>query len=352
MKKINIIYLLPAMKKISGGAKVIYNHSKLLNNLDPNLNSTVNHLKKNTRYKIKTSILKKLRFLQPKFSGLQGNKMKVLKNFYPNKKWISFKINSGKSLNFNNHTDFIIIPEIWAHFAEDMKFRQKKINYAIFVQGFFHMNSTDNFLKLKRSYKNSTFILSDSEYSIKCIKEMFPEFIDKIIKLSFSIDHKKFKIRKKINLITYMPRKLPDHAFLLLFYLKNLLPKNWKICPLININQNKLIATLAKSKIFLSFSNFEGIGMPPIEAALSGNRVIGYKGGGGAEYWKSKIFKKIESGEIRDFGKVILQEIKNYKISWLKETMSERMKLAKQYSKTKEIKSLKYLIKKIQLAMM
>ena len=31
MKKINIIYLLPEMKGASGGAKVIYKHSAILN---------------------------------------------------------------------------------------------------------------------------------------------------------------------------------------------------------------------------------------------------------------------------------------------------------------------------------
>ena len=179
-------------------------------------------------------------------------------------------------------------------FAEDMELKKKKINYAIFVQGFFHMYSTDNFEKLKRSYQNSKYILSDSEYSIKCIKEMFPEFTKKIIRINFSIDTKKFKIRKKENMITYMPRKLPHHSSLLLFYLKNLIPNNWKIVPLINISEQKLITMLGKSKIFLSFSNFEGIGIPPVEAALCGNKVIGYTGGGGIEYWRGKIFKKIE----------------------------------------------------------
>ena len=50
--------------------------------------------------------------------------------------------------------------------------------------------------------------------------------------------------------------------------------------------KKKLINYLSKSKIFLSFSNLEGIGIPPIEAALAGNKVIGYTGGGGIEYWK------------------------------------------------------------------
>ena len=99
-----------------------------------------------------------------------------------------------------------------------------------------------------------------------------------------------------------MPRKLPDHASLLIFYLNNLLPKNWSIKPLKNVSEKYLTTTLSKSKIFLSFSNFEGIGIPPIEAALSGNKVIGYTGGGGVEYWKSPIFTKVESGEIKPKG--------------------------------------------------
>ena len=210
------------------------------------------------------------------------------------------------------------------------------------------MQSTNNFLKLKRSYDNAKIILSDSEYSIKCLKEMFPKLRNKITRVHFSIDEKKFRIIKKQNLITYMPRKLPNHSVLLLFYLKNLLPKNWKILALDNISEKKLIHLLGKSKIFLSFSNFEGIGIPPIEAALSGNKVIGYTGAGGIEYWKGKIFKKIENGEIADFGQKILEEIKNYDFLWIKKTQKERKKLAKQYSKELEKKSLGLLIKKVK----
>ena len=56
-----------------------------------------------------------------------------------------------------------------------------------------------------------------------------------------------------------------------------------------------------KSKIFLSFSYAEGFGMPPIEAAMAGNKVIGYTGGGGKEYWRKPIFEEIQSGDIKNF---------------------------------------------------
>ena len=348
MKKINIIFLLPEMKGASGGAKVIYKHSAILNNLDINVSSSVNHLKKKISYKIKTSLSKKFKFLEPKNSGWEGKKMKVSKNFSPSLKWMTNKLIIGNSLNFNKDNDFIIIPEILGHFAEDLKLKKNKINYAIFVQGFFHMQSTNDFHKLKRSYENAKIILSDSEYSIKCLKEMFPKLKSKIIRIHFSIDNSKFKIIKKSNLITYMPRKLSNHSTLLLFYLKNLLPKNWKIKALDNVSEKKLIYLLGKSKIFLSFSHLEGIGIPPIEAALSGNKIIGYTGAGGIEYWKGRIFKKVENGEIADFGQKVLKEIKNYNFSWIKKNKRQRDKLAKQYSNKMETKSLNLLIKKIK----
>lgn len=348
MKKINVIYFLPEMKGASGGAKVIYKHSNIINNLNKNFSSQIVHLKRNIIYKFEASLAKRLSFLNNKNSGLDAKKMKISKNYSPDKKWQSDIYQKKQSLNFDKEKDFIILPEIWAHFAQDLGLIEKKINYGIFVQGFYHMFSTNNFFKLKKSYEKSKIIISDSDYSIKCIKNMFPKFAKKIVRVNFSVNEQKFKISKKTNLITYMPRKLPDHANLLIFYLKNLLPKKWKIVPLTNISENKLINYLSKSKIFLSFSNLEGIGIPPIEAALAGNKVIGYTGGGGIEYWRKPLFKKIEPGEIDDFGQILLKEIRNYETNWIKKSKKYRKQLSKQYSEKNQTKSLINLIKIIK----
>ena len=348
MKKINVIYFLPVMKGASGGAKVIYKHSNIINNLNKDFSSQIVHLKRNIIYKFEASLAKRLSFLNNKYSGLDAKKMKISKNYSPDKKWQSDIYQKKQSLNFDKKKDFIILPEIWAHFAQDLGLIEKKINYGIFVQGFYHMFSTNNFFKLKKSYEKSKIIISDSDYSIKCIKNMFPKFAKKIVRVNFSVNEKKFKISKKSNLITYMPRKLPDHANLLIFYLKNLLPKNWNIIPLTNISEKKLINYLSKSKIFLSFSNLEGIGIPPIEAALAGNKVIGYTGGGGIEYWRKPLFKKIEPGEIDDFGQILLKEIRNYKTNWIQNSKKYRKQLSKQYSEKNQSKSLINLLKVIK----
>ena len=70
------------------------------------------------------------------------------------------------------------------------------------------------------------------------------------------------------------------------------LPKNWKLDPIFNVSNSELRKKIIRSKIFLSFSNFEGFGLPPLEAALLGNKIIGYDGGGGSEYWERTNFYK------------------------------------------------------------
>ena len=54
----------------------------------------------------------------------------------------------------------------------------------------------------------------------------------------------------------------------------------------------------------------EGLGMPPIEAAIMGNKVIGYTGQGGTEYSKKPLFEKIENGNIIKFCNIILKNTK------------------------------------------
>ena len=345
MSKINIIYLIPELKNPTGGAKVIYNHSNILNKLNNKISSQIIHLKKKLSYKLESSILKRVNVLNNKNSGWDVTKMKVSKNFKPSTKWQNKNISVGKNLNFDYKKDFIILPEIWSHFAVDLDLIKKNINYSIFVQGFYHMNSTDNFIKIKSAYENAKFIITVSDYSVNYLKKMFPSMKNKIVKINFSVN--KIKIEKKANLITFMPRKLKDHSNLLFFYLKEMLPKNWKVVPLINLSEKKLFETLSKSKIFLSFSHLEGTGIPPIEAALSGNKVIGYDGGGGSTYWKKPLFTKIENGEIGIFGQKIIQNIKNYNLSWIKKTSKQRRNLSKLYSPELEKKSLMLLSNKI-----
>jgi hypothetical protein len=59
----------------------------------------------------------------------------------------------------------------------------------------------------------------------------------------------------------------------------------------------------------MSFSHFEGCPLPPLEAALCGNQVIGYTGQGAKEYWDPQVFTEIESGDVIQFAQAVLDKI-------------------------------------------
>ena len=137
MKKINIIYLLPEMKGASGGAKIIYNHSLKLNKIRKNVSSSVLHLKKKFSYKIEASLSKKFNIFKEQYSGWNPNKMKVSKFFSPSSNWYDKNINSKKKFSLDKNTDFLIIPEIWSHFPEDLNLKKKGLIMEFSFKVFF-----------------------------------------------------------------------------------------------------------------------------------------------------------------------------------------------------------------------
>tara|TARA_S200000501_G_C20868944_1_gene763368 strand:- start:1011 stop:2039 length:1029 start_codon:yes stop_codon:yes gene_type:complete len=336
----NIIYISHAEKDPSGGAKIIYRHSEKINTLK-NFSSEVLHLKKTRLSKLKTSIKKKIKLNTKVENGWQLNEVTPVKKF--NYKWFKHKIKTRNYFNFDKKKDFIILPEIFAHLAEDLLIR-KGINYAIFVQNGYVIQSTNNENKLFTAYKKAQFILSYSNDITKCINLKFPNLKTKIIKISYAIDLKKLRIKNKSNLITYMSRKLPVHSNLVVNYLKPQLPKNWKIINLNRLTEEQTYKVLKKSKIFLSFSSFEGLGLPPAEAALAGNFVIGYTGEGGNEYWKKPIFTKINSGEITTYVNKIIKKIYELKRN-KKFPLRNYFELKNKFSREKELKNIQKFLK-------
>ena len=342
MKNIkNIIYFCNSEKGASGGAKIIYHHSEIINNLN-NFTSEVLHIKKKKTSKWKASIKKKLDIKLNNETGWQLDQIEPHKNFKYN--WFKNNVVVKNNFDFHEKTDFVILPEIFAHLAEDLLIKNK-IKYAIFVQNGYAISSTNNKKKLNKAYNKASFILSYSEDVNQCIKLLFPHLKKKIIKVRCSVDSKKFNSnQKKINLITYMSRKLPQHSDHVLFFLKKILPKNWIVKDLNNLSEKKVFKNLCRSKIFLSFSNLEGLGLPAIEAAIAGNFVVGYTGEGGKEYWKKPIFAEIYSGDIKNFVNEILKKVLEKNKNKLKKII-QRKKIIKEFSKENEIKHIKSFLK-------
>ncbi len=335
--KKNIIYLCNTEKGASGGAKIIYHHSEIINNLK-GYSSQIVHIKKKKTAKWKTSFSKRFNINPNQETGWQLNQVEAVKNFKYD--WFKNNVSIKDNLKFNKKNDFVILPEIFAHLADDLLIKNK-IKYGIFVQNGYSIFFTNNQKKLFKAYSKANFILSYSEDITQCVKLSFPKLKTKIIKIKYSIDSKKHnsKIRKK-NLITFMSRKLPQHSTQVLFFLKKHLPNNWNIKDLNNIDEKEVYKNLCLSKIFLAFSNLEGLPLPPVEAAIAGNYVIGYTGEGGKDYWKKPIFTEIYSGDIRNFVKQVIKKVAEINSS-NKLKQKQYRSLANNFSKENEIHHIK-----------
>ena len=341
--KKNIIYLCNTEKGASGGAKIIYYHSEIINNLT-GYSSQVIHIKKKKSAKWKTSLEKRFNMNSIKETGWQINQIEPVKKFKYD--WFSNNVSIKDNLNFNPKSDFVILPEIFAHLADDLLIKNN-IKYAIFVQNGYAIFFTNNEKKINKAYTNASFILSYSEDITQCVKLSFPKLKTKIIKIKYSIESNKYNFKtKKKKLITYMSRKLPKHSALVISFLKKHLPNKWIIKDLNNINEKEVYRNLCQSKIFLAFSNLEGLPLPPVEAAIAGNYVIGYTGEGGKDYWKKPIFTEIYSGDIRNFVKQVIKKILEINLNKnLKQ--KQYKKLVKEFSKDNEIQHIKKFLKNI-----
>lgn len=310
-----IIYGVPSSNTPSGGVKVIYRQSEMLNKIG--FNSAIWHP--------------------------DDNQFKC--------DWFSNSAKTIQTSELSPGNDFIIIPEIWASYFTD-KLKDMGFQVGIYVQNCYytHFNlNSKNVNAIKESYRDADIILSISQDTSKFLKDVFNVPPHKIVLQRYSVDHNLFRPNKKSKLITYMPRKMEQHSNRVISALKNIIPKEWEIRPLNNMSEFEIAQNLSESIIFLAFSEFEGLPVPPVEASLCGNIVIGYHGQGGQEYWFKPNFVEIEQGNILDFTKKTLETIKliesnNFDI----DSMNQTIKLIGEYfSKNNENEMLYRLVSKI-----
>ncbi len=208
--------------------------------------------------------------------------------------------NSASVIYANNlfQTDTVIVPEVLPQVG--IQLHTMGIKYCMFVQNGYYVLPSVPLEYLHVCYQNAAVILSISDDTTNLLRSIFPEFSDKIFRIKYSVDINKFCLGEKLNKVTYMPRKNAQHSANIVPWLKKLFPE-WTFVPLHNMSEEQVAEELQSSKIFLAFSDFEGCPVPPIEAALSGNVILGYHGWGGREYWAEPNFREVVFGDIRDF---------------------------------------------------
>lgn len=317
----NIIFLLPASKYPSGGDIVSYNQSETINKIN--------------------------------YKGYQSEIFHPTNLKYSTDKFVhNTKIK--RDLLFDIEKDFVIIPEVMViRYAKQLI--DTGLKYGIHVQNGYGMDveiraGIGHFKDLKNAYSHASIIIGNSNDTKENIKFVFPEYIDKIIHLPYVINKAKYQdIEHKKNIITYMPRKLEPHTKMLLFFLAEKLPKNWSIQSIHGVSEQEVYDIFYKSKIFLSFSEFEGIAMPPAMAAMSGNRVIGYTGEGNKEYFHLPCFEEIPCGDIKLFVEKLLNAVERYDKNQEILDIKSIESLQTMFSEERRLKKLKNMLDTIDL---
>jgi glycosyltransferase involved in cell wall biosynthesis len=273
----SIIFLCPARNLPLGGVKVIYNQAAIINRMNGKVTA------------------------------------KILHPYNPNYNctWFEHGAALKRDLGIDRQNDFVMIPEFWTVHHPRLLYSMG-VRYGIYVQGGYIIGlaNSDKAEERDAAYHNAAFILAISDDTVECIKMAYPECAGKVYRVHCSVNPNKFVASSnKEDIICYMPRRLKNHSKLVTFFLEKKIPRHWRIVSIDGLDENGVAEILGKSKIFLSFSELEGLSLPPIEAALSGCYVIGYTGQAAKEYWDTEIFTEIHSGDIKAFVEAVLNKI-------------------------------------------
>jgi hypothetical protein len=111
--------------------------------------------------------------------------------------------------------------------------------------------------------------------------------------------------------IAYMPRRRADEAaqVLGLLELRGVLD-GWDVVAIERRTEAEVADILRSSRIFLSFSQLEGFGLPPLEALACGCLVAGFHGFGGRELFRPPFAVPVEDGDLVGFARAVEELIR------------------------------------------
>jgi hypothetical protein len=251
--------------------------------------------------------------------------------------------------------DFVVLPECHLQ-AFGAQLVAQRIPYAIFVQSAYLVGAGQTRELVRAAFAEASLVFSISDDSTRYLRWMFPDLGEKLIPLRWSVPTDRFRpADQRSRLITFMPRRMADHSMRVIELLSMRLPSTWRIQAIERLTERQVAEVFRQSQIFMAFSGMEGLPLPPVEAALAGNRVVGYHGQGAREYWDPALFREIEPGNLMGFAEAVLEEVEEIERGWAtgiephRDSRSiARQLLAQRYSPEREQYLLASALKRVQ----
>lgn len=198
---------------------------------------------------------------------------------------------------FDPAQDIVVLPELWVR-KYALQLAALGVPYVILVQAGYFIGK-GNPAELPRAYAGARAIWCVSDDTLDCVRLAYPEAAPLCRRFHVAVAADRFRpIAPKRNWIAYIPGKMPRHAELLRLFATPHLPPGWEWRPIEGLSEDDMATLLGQSRIFVALAELEGFGLPPIEAALAGNIVIGHHAQGGREYWHPPIFTHVPQGDI------------------------------------------------------
>jgi hypothetical protein len=223
-----IIYLCPADNVPTGGIKVIYRHAALLSDL--------------------------------------GAEAFVLHPFEASFRcdWFEHRARFLDSLTLHPSSDLVVIPELWAGIFGPQCLRQA-VRYAVFVQNGYLTHPVlpqHSAALMEHVYRSADLVLAISDDSARMVTLNYPGIDQaRVVRARYSVGERFLSpallrgAPGRARAITFMPRKMADHAVRVVFALRQHLPAGWQIIPIANVNEAACAAMLFGSRISWPFRN-------------------------------------------------------------------------------------------------
>jgi hypothetical protein len=156
-------------------------------------------------------------------------------------------------------------------------------------------------------------VLVVSQQNLEVMKYVFPQV--RVDRVRWAVDPDVYHRSpdRPGKRIAYMTRKRTSEASEVLRLLSLTgATDGWELVPIAHQSEGEVAAILRTCRIFLSFGQREGLGLPPLEAMASGCLVVGFDGFAGREFFGSPYARSVENGDVVAFARAVEELIRQF----------------------------------------